>query len=228
MQKKVNYHVHSWHSDGKNSVEEIVNHFQAQEVTHFALTDHDTIDGVLEAQKLAAKIGMTSYTGIEMTACFDAINKEYCHILGLDFDLEKMEEIMDDYYRGARGFDLYSISYTTPEKAIETIHKAHGIAILAHPYDIIRLPEKVSRDEEKAHELIKMMLDCGIDGIEVFYRNFSKEKILKLNAWADEYKLIKSIGSDYHGKANDSAYFDQDLDIYKEARSIHEILINRN
>ncbi len=227
MQKKVNYHSHSLHSDGKDSVERLVNHYHHCGVTHFALTDHDTLDGVTQAQELASKLGMKCYTGIEMTACIDFEKSEYCHILGFDFDLEKMNTILDDYYCGSSGFDVYSVSHIEPKKAVETIHKAGGIAILAHPFDIICFA-KCSIEKQRAHKLIKDMIDCKIDGIEVFYRNFSKEQIMQLDKWADEYKLIKSIGSDYHGHSHDGAYFDSHIDLLEGKNTIHEVLLDRH
>lgn len=84
----IDLHVHSTHSDGTCSPEELVSLAQASGVSAFALTDHDTVSGVREAKNAAAKSAVsgpeiTVISGVEISAAY---KKRDIHILGLFVD----------------------------------------------------------------------------------------------------------------------------------------------
>lgn len=89
----------------------------------------------------------------------------------------------------------------TPEEAIELIHEAGGIAVLAHPcWNLsVKVGTKLIFDDQWVDRLVKM----GLDGIEVFAHRDNKEDTEKAiehyDKVADKYKLIKTGGSDFHG-----------------------------
>lgn len=83
--------------------------------------------------------------------------------------------------------------HVSPERAVEVIHKAGGVAILAHFNQIFR------KDREKSYEYGKKVAAMGIDGIEVRYSEFDEELRSMAESIADEYGLLKSGGSDFHG-----------------------------
>lgn len=56
--KPIDLHVHSNCSDGTFSPRELVDHATKKGLAAFALTDHDTVDGIKEAQTYAASIKM--------------------------------------------------------------------------------------------------------------------------------------------------------------------------
>ena len=86
MEKKscVDLHMHSSCSDGSDSVPELLDHLRQTGIRLFSLTDHDTIGGVREMQRLVPE-DMTFIPGIEFS-CIAGRSK--CHILGYGYDPE--------------------------------------------------------------------------------------------------------------------------------------------
>lgn len=78
MEKRIDLHTHSTASDGSMSPRELVRHAKEKGLAAVALTDHDTIEGVEEAMKEGAEIGIEVIAGVETSADF---NPEM-HILG--------------------------------------------------------------------------------------------------------------------------------------------------
>ena len=75
-----------------------------------------------------------------------------------------------------------------PQKCFETIHRAEGIAILAHPL-VLGL-----RDEELKKLLLKLKRN-GLDGIEVYHPEHTEEYEATLLKYAKELDLLVSGGS---------------------------------
>jgi len=76
----------------------------------------------------------------------------------------------------------------TPGEAIELIHKAGGLAFLAHP--------GIGNAASYLDEFIKL----GIDGIETYHPNHIGRQRIKFIALAEEKKILATGGSDYHGR----------------------------
>ena len=67
MLKKADLHIHSNHStDAFDSVEDILKKAKEVGLDVIALTDHDTIEGALEAQKIAQQFGLEVVIGEEI------------------------------------------------------------------------------------------------------------------------------------------------------------------
>ena len=66
--KYIDLHVHSNISDGTLSPTELVKEAQKANLTAFALTDHDTTDGVKEAQEAAKGTSIEVIPGVEISA----------------------------------------------------------------------------------------------------------------------------------------------------------------
>ncbi len=110
--------------------------------------------------------------------------------LGLAAD---MKDAFDRYVE--RGQKYYLPRTILPiERALEIILQAGGIPVLAHPFQY-RL------DDAGLRELIELCLNCGLRGIECRYTGYSPEQSRYLEALAEEYGLIKTGGSDFHGQA---------------------------
>lgn len=79
------------------------------------------------------------------------------------------------------------------EECIAMIHRAGGVAVLAHPGQIT--PPPVSMAIFLA-ELVRL----GLDGIEVYYPGYSPAVRKRLKDFAARHKLVITGGSDYHGE----------------------------
>ena len=75
-------HVHSTASDGLLSPEELVSKTLALGLSAFALTDHDTIDGIQPAMNAAGGTDLTLIPGIELSCGWEGRDNSV-HVLGL-------------------------------------------------------------------------------------------------------------------------------------------------
>lgn len=126
-------HTHSAASDGQYAPAELVRLAKERGLTLLALTDHDTVDGLPEAEAAGQSCGLRVLRGIELGA------KEYSHlhILGYGFDpvglaplCQKMKDGRDerkyriiDFLR-EKGLDL----------TLEEVEKIAGGNIIARPH----------------------------------------------------------------------------------------------
>lgn len=118
---------------------------------------------------------------------------------------ESSEEAFQLYIE--RGQPAYVPRYKfLPAEAIALIKQSGGIAVLAHPGLI--------KDHAKIYECIKL----GIEGLEIYYPEHTEEQKQDLLAIAQEYNLLITGGSDFHGPGSSesrkklgSAGIDEDL-----------------
>ena len=95
--------------------------------------------------------------------------------------------------RGAPAYVPKSI--LTAEDAIDVIHRAGGVAVLAHPCSL-----KTSSLQE-LEGIISSLAQHGLDGVECYYSEHGTNFTQKCIELAERYDLIITGGSDYHGKA---------------------------
>ncbi len=81
-QRIVDFHTHSTCSDGTLTPTELVEHAVNNGVSAFALTDHDSVDGIAEALKASENYDIEFVPGIEFSAADDTET----HIIGLFID----------------------------------------------------------------------------------------------------------------------------------------------
>lgn len=105
--------------------------------------------------------------------------------------VKSINEAFDKYLSDIYEYINIEKMQKSPEKIIDLIHKANGLAVLAHPKEI-----KVN-DIEK---LIKRLKEYGLDGIEVYHFLHDKDDIIKYKKIANKYNLLTSGGSDFHGE----------------------------
>nr|WP_150959719.1 PHP domain-containing protein [Aneurinibacillus sp. XH2] len=98
-----------------------------------------------------------------------------------------MEEAFDKYL-GSGGAAYVNPPRIHPKEAIGWIHEAGGTAVLAHP--------GIYHDDELVEEIIPY----GLDGIEAFHSDHSREEENKYERLAARYGLVVTAGSDYHGE----------------------------
>jgi hypothetical protein len=75
-----------------------------------------------------------------------------------------------------------------PREAIELIHRAGGLAIMAHPFI------------NNLHKLIPSLALLGLDGLEVYHYSHSKQHVADLKRLTEQHGLLLSGGSDFHGR----------------------------
>ncbi len=78
----IDLHTHTYHSDGTLSPKELIR--RANGLTAVAITDHDSIHGLDEAQVEADRLGITFVPGIEFSVAYG--EGRLIHILGLGID----------------------------------------------------------------------------------------------------------------------------------------------
>ena len=76
---KVDFHNHSTSSDGFLSPSQMVDRAKENDVMYFALTDHDTVSGLIEAKERCSEVGINFIPGIELSTEY---NNESIHVLG--------------------------------------------------------------------------------------------------------------------------------------------------
>ncbi len=83
--------------------------------------------------------------------------------------------------------------WPTAEEAVELIHGAGGVAVVAHPYWDVSAPVQV-RDL-----VVSLTADVGLDGIETFYPPHTREQTAHCLELCDELGLVPTGSSDFHG-----------------------------
>ncbi len=117
----------------------------------------------------------------------------------------------------------------TDREAIDIIHRAGGVAVLAHLH-LIKLPD------EKLYEYLKKLKGFGLDAIEGYYTDYTPEMEKTYRSFAASLGLILSGGSDYHGSMKPhisigTGYGDLHVpysllgEIRKHARSVMSVLV---
>ena len=105
--------------------------------------------------------------------------------------VKSIPEAFDKYLNPGMPFFVQK-SDITPKDVIETIRENGGIAILAHP-----LTYKFSHSE--LIECIETLKSYGLQGLETYYSTFSEADHRDMKRLADQYGLLHSGGSDFHG-----------------------------
>ena len=72
---RIDLHTHTSVSDGTDSPTRLVGKAAAQGLDVIALTDHDTFDGIREAQLAASEAGITVLSGICLLYTSDAADE---------------------------------------------------------------------------------------------------------------------------------------------------------
>ena len=269
---KTDLHNHSYYSDGVLSPSDVVTLANETGCDLFALTDHDTTDGLVEAIEAADKLPVSLITGVEISAFWRNMT---IHIVGLDIDLECDElqaglrhnqalrsERAEKIALGLRRAGIIdamnktqALSKTTMltrthfaqmliqegyckdmksvfrrfltgkkpggvrvqwkefDEVISWIHSAGGRAVLAHPFRYRMTNTKIK----------KMLLDfkeAGGDAIEVITATSTTDEVNWSAQWANEYNLLSSCGSDFHGWPNQRIQMGQLADLPNGADAI--------
>lgn len=101
------------------------------------------------------------------------------------------ESVSDAFERFlTRGKPGYALSEKiTPEGAIDVINRAGGVAVLAHPWST-----------KNPSAVVERLASVGLAGVECYYGEYATSVQLDLLALAQEFGLLSTGGSDYHGE----------------------------
>ena len=189
---KVNLHIHSNFSDGKEDFDKLVEQAKKLNMKYIAITDHNCVLGHKQTKYKNDEILIK---GVE----FDCFYKmSLLHILGygIDVENEKLNALCAKNEKEQKDDIVRLFKSRHPKKVIDAIHSAGGLAVLAHPCccNVINLDNFVSK-----------LKKLGLDGIETYYPYDRFRGIVKFSSrkepyiLAQKYDLIQTGGSDEHG-----------------------------
>lgn len=75
----------------------------------------------------------------------------------------------------------------TPVEALEIVHAAGGVGVVAHP-----------RTVKNLNDVLPPLVEAGLAGIEVFAEKYGAEHQKRFRNLGEEYDLIPGGGTDYH------------------------------
>lgn len=81
----------------------------------------------------------------------------------------------------------------TPGEAVALLHRAGAAAGLAHPYNV------EGADQVDLDVLVPELAEVGLDAIETYYTGYSAQQRSAILHVAQEFHLIPTGGSDFHG-----------------------------
>lgn len=91
-------------------------------------------------------------------------------------------------YIGNSGPAYVPKSKILPNEAIDLVHRAGGVVVLAHPF------------VNDMHKQVETLVDLGLDGLEVRHYSHSRQKVKELEQMATRFGLLPTGGSDFHGR----------------------------
>jgi len=248
----IDLHTHSTFSDGSNTPQQLIELACEYRASAIALTDHDTIDGLRQAQIAADRAGIELVNGIEISAEYSPgtmhilgyfVNPaserlvaqlerlktarerrnpriaEKLSQLGIDISYDEVERVAGSDVVGRphfarlmlekryvssiqEAFDRYlakgAPAYVEKERleppaAIQMIHDAGGVAVLAHPYQL------KCGETSRFEAVLETLVEAGLDGIEAIYSRHTPAQRNSYGEIAKARGLLVTGGSDYHG-----------------------------
>ena len=154
--KRADLHIHSNESDGKLSAMEILSQASQRNMEYIAICDHNSIDTYINTNILSNK---TVIPAVE----FDCFYKgTLMHIIGygIDIDNESIRKLCAKTKAGKTFNIVRLFALRSPEKVIEAIKEAKGVAVWAHPACCWAFSlENITKD----------LISFGLEGIEVYY-----------------------------------------------------------
>ncbi len=239
-------HIHTDYSDGKNTPGEIVEMAAQIGLQAVAITDHEALGGIAEAEAAGRELGVEIVPGVEISTVF---GNSSIHILGYWLDLqnsllleklafwqekriERVAQIIaklqkfnlnieidrvlelagrgsvgrphiarvlmemgavcsyeESFYRylGQQGAAYVPRYPVEPVEAVRLIKMAGGVAVMAHP------------GLAGCDAVLPQLLEAGLAGLEVKHPAHSQSQRQHYVQLAEQYHLIPTAGSDYHG-----------------------------
>lgn len=183
----VDMHYHTSHSDGAARVRDVLKLAEKRGVG-LAITDHNEISGVIEAER--ERCNVLVIPGIEISAT------EGPHILIYFSRTSDLAEFYHEQVEPCKGPSPYLATRLTTEQIVEHAGRYGGIRVAAHPCGYLFLNRGVARCIERE------CLDEGImehfEGIEAICGTMNRDCNQQAAALADRYHLGITGGTDGH------------------------------
>lgn len=249
-EKYLDLHIHSTVSDGTWNAEEIAVEIRNKGVGLYSITDHDSINGVVNGETFAKQSSLNYLRGVEISS---TLNGDWEHVLAYGIDLKngellrllrenrdklkqkyidsiqhleytgysvRLDEFLDyknDRSRG--GFEVLNYlidkgicrdikeylsmfkdmpqvsnfpEYRNTSNVVQTIKKAGGVPVIAHPFYTISKSTDVD-------ERLSQFLELGIEGVECFHPSHDRRISTACMKFCKKNNLAMTVGSDCHG-----------------------------
>lgn len=194
-------HLHSNASpDGEISPRGLAELCHQEKIILAALTDQNTTEGTNEFMWRGAQLGVRTVSGIELKCTLEGVLLD---VLGYGI------ETAEGAFPKAEESVLPSV-----EQAIQAIHDAGGLAVLAHPGTVF------GTDEKRAEAVLAL----PFDGIEVFSGCHDAELTAFCWTLADKHGLLKTGGSDFHSLSDPERRVGQ-VKFYNQETEIRDTLL---
>lgn len=162
---------------------------------------HHILDWIVEDRDTRARKMAELMAADGLPVSFDLMKERYGEVIGrphfanMLVELGLARDVQDAFDRYVEKGQRYYVGRTILpiERAIGLIIKAGGVPVLAHPF-------QYKRDDAGLRELIEYCMQHGLRGMECYYTGYTPEQSAYLASLADEYGLIKTGGSDFHGE----------------------------
>ena len=85
------------------------------------------------------------------------------------------------------------------EEAIAVVHRAGGLAVMAHPKYWRRYWKETGPEFDAARQGLAALKEKGLDGVEALYEANTVDENIGFTRLANELGYLKTAGSDFHG-----------------------------
>jgi len=178
----IDLHCHSTASDGALSPGELLALAAEKHVTHLALTDHDTISGLAEAQIAADANGVVLISGIELSCLW---RSRTIHIVGLDFDINSSEF-------------LAALEQQNRNRWARAAMIAERLSKLAIPDLLERATAEAGGDVPGRPHFARVMVESGVvkNAAQAFKRHLGAGKVGDVKAyWPELPEVVQWINA---------------------------------
>jgi predicted metal-dependent phosphoesterase TrpH len=133
---KIDLHSHSRASDGEFAPSEVAERAAAAGLRVWALCDHDTVAGLVEAGAAASRLGVRFVPGIELSAFLD---RKEIHLLGHFVDpihpgLREFEDFLADHRRRRMRQIVERLAALNVKVKVEDIERWSGGKTIGRPH----------------------------------------------------------------------------------------------
>jgi predicted metal-dependent phosphoesterase TrpH len=160
----VDMHYHTNHSDSPTRVKDALK-LAAERTIGLAITDHNTIGGVLEAAEARSKVLLIP--GIEISAA------DGPHILVYFYSVSGMAEYYARFIRDEKRESPYLAIRLTTEEILASLEEVNCVVSAAHPYGYHLLVRGVQKGIEAEYLPKEVIASC--DALEVICGNMTRQ-----------------------------------------------------